>query len=217
MTQCQSGHFYDETKFSACPYCPAMGAAPVGKTVPAPPGAGGLPFTVPPAGATAPPALPDSGKTVPMRPLDAMPPPLPSAPGVPAGGQKTVVAYPQFNAPVEAPAPVSPVVGWLVCTEGPARGRDFRLHVAKNFVGREKTMDVCIEGDPEVSRERHAEVIFEPQTKAFWLKPGDSSGLVYLNGAIQFSPVPLNPRDIITLGKSKLMLVPLVGADFDWN
>ena len=41
MTQCNSGHFYDETKFSACPYCPALGATPVGKTVPAPPGGGG--------------------------------------------------------------------------------------------------------------------------------------------------------------------------------
>ncbi|QOY89284.1 FHA domain-containing protein [Paludibaculum fermentans] len=221
MTQCNSGHFYDETKFSACPYCPAIGAAPAGKTVPAPPGGGGaMPFTVPPSGATAPPiggTGPESNKTVPMRPLDAGLPSVPSAPLGPAGGQKTVVAYPSFNAPAEAPVPVSPVVGWLVCTEGPSRGRDYRLHVAKNFVGREKTMDVCVEGDPEVSRERHAEVIFEPQTKTFWLKPGDSSGLVYLNGTIQFSPVQMNARDVLTLGKSKLMLVPLVGTDFDWN
>ncbi|MGC4056090.1 MAG: FHA domain-containing protein [Paludibaculum sp.] len=205
MTQCKSGHFYDETKFSACPYCPALAAPPIGKTVPA---AGSVPFTAPPPGG-------DSNKTVPMRPLDAAPPP--SAPLGPAGGQKTVVAYPSFNTPAEAPVPVSPVVGWLVCTEGPSRGQDYRLHVAKNFVGREKTMDVCVEGDVEVSRERHAEVIFEPQAKTFWLKPGDSSGLVYLNGAVQFSPVQLKARDVIALGKTKLMLVPLVGLDFDWN
>lgn len=224
MTQCSSGHFFDETRFSACPYCPALGAAPAGRTVPAAPQppaeGGGLPFTVPPGGATAPPPLPDSNKTVPMRPMDALPPipgAPPSQPAGPAGGQKTVVAYPQFQTPAAAAEPVSPVVGWLVCTEGPSRGRDYRLHVAKNFVGRERSMDVCIEGDAEVSRERHAEVIFEPQTKAFWLKPGDSSGLVYLNGAIQFSPVPMKARDEITLGKTKLMLVPLVGADFDWN
>lgn len=220
MTQCKAGHFYDETKFSACPYCPALGAAPVGKTVPAAPGGGAMPFTVPPPGATAPPVTPpgaDSNRTVPMRPLDQAPPSAPSAPLGPAGGQKTVVAYPSFTSPAEAPVPVSPVVGWLVCTGGPSRGRDYRLHVARNFIGREKSMDVCVEGDQEVSRERHAEVIFEPQAKTFWLKPGDSSGLVYLNGTVQFSPVQLKARDVISLGQTKLMLVPLVGLDFDWN
>src|SRR5262249_26846325 len=31
---------------------------------------------------------------------------------------------------------ISPVVGWLVCVEGPDKGRDFRIHSEKNFIGR---------------------------------------------------------------------------------
>jgi hypothetical protein len=201
MIQCNAGHFYDEGRFSACPFCPALGAATVGKTVPAP-GPVAAAATMPPG--------PDPNKTVPMRPRE---PEVQAAPL--AGGQKTVVAYPSFT-PAET-EPVSPVVGWLVSLDGTTRGRDFRLHVAKNSIGREASNDVSLSGDNEVSRERHAEVIFEPNSKTFWLKPGDASGLVYLNGAVQFAAVHIKGRDVIGLGKTRLMLVPLVGEDFDWN
>jgi hypothetical protein len=35
----------------------------------------------------------------------------------------------------------------MVCLEGPDRGRDFRLHAEKNFIGRSPGMDVCILSD----------------------------------------------------------------------
>ena len=59
---------------------------------------------------------------------------------------------------------MDPVVGWLVCLAGPDRGKDFRLHAEKNFIGRAPNMDVCVAGDETVSRERHAMVIFDPKT-----------------------------------------------------
>lgn len=213
MTQCSAGHFYDDSRFSACPYCPAVSHPPAGATAPVRPAS--------PVAATAPavpapsPTHPDANKTVPMRPRT-------DAPSVPtnAPGAKTVVYYPgarSTDPATPAAEPFSPVVGWLVCVDGPNRGKDYRLHVAKNFIGRDSSMDVALPGDAEVSRERHAEVIFEPESRTFWLKPGDSSGLVYLNGAMQMAPVQMRPRDIIKLGGTRLMLVPLVDASFDWS
>jgi hypothetical protein len=110
-----------------------------------------------------------------------------------------------------------PVVGWLVCLEGPDRGRDFRLHSEKNFIGRSSNMDVAIEGDDTVSREKHGVIIFDPKKLAFWVLPGDASGLVYVNGEIVHSPTQINADDKLEIGQSKLVLVPFCGPKFNWT
>ena len=109
-----------------------------------------------------------------------------------------------------------PVVGWLVCISGPNRGADYRLHTEKNFLGRASSMDVCIAGDETISRENHAAVSFNAKDKSFKLLPGESRGLVYANGEEVDAPLKLKSSDIIELGKTKLMLVPLCGPAFDW-
>jgi len=110
-----------------------------------------------------------------------------------------------------------PVVGWLVCLEGPDRGRDFRLHSEKNFIGRSSSMDVAIEGDDTVSREKHGVIIFDPKKLAFWVLPGDASGLVYVNGEIVHSPTQISADDTLEIGQSKLVLVPFCGPKFNWT
>ena len=37
-----------------------------------------------------------------------------------------------------------PVVGWLVCIEGPSKGKDYRMIAEKNFIGRSPEMDIRI-------------------------------------------------------------------------
>jgi hypothetical protein len=110
-----------------------------------------------------------------------------------------------------------PVVGWLVCLEGPDRGRDFRLHSEKNFIGRSSSMDVAIENDDTVSREKHGVIIFDPKKLAFWVLPGDASGLVYVNGEIVHSPTQISADDKLEIGQSKLVLVPFCGPKFNWT
>ena len=39
---------------------------------------------------------------------------------------------------------VNPVVGWLVCLEGPDRGHDYPLRAGTNAIGRSPSMEVCI-------------------------------------------------------------------------
>jgi hypothetical protein len=150
---------------------------------------------------------PGSEKTRPVRPAEAAP--LPAAAGA-AGVTRRV------GNPVAVGKP-DPVVGWLVCREGPDRGRDFRLHAEKNFIGRSPIMDVCIAGDDTVSRERHGVVIFDPKKQVFWVLPGDASGLVYLNGEIVHSPTQLKHDDVLELGQTKLVLIPFCGDKYSWE
>jgi hypothetical protein len=109
------------------------------------------------------------------------------------------------------------VVGWLVCLEGPDRGRDYRLRMEKNFIGRAPHMDVVIENDTTVSRDKHAIVIFDPKKKSFWLLPGEASGLVYLNGDLVNSPAPMKSDDILEVGQTKLVLIPFCGDRYSWS
>jgi hypothetical protein len=107
-------------------------------------------------------------------------------------------------------------VGWLVCLAGPDRGRDFRLHAEKNFIGRSPAMDVCVAGDESVSRDRHALVIFDPKKQVFWSLPGEAAGLVYLNGDIVHSPTRMNRDDVLEVGQTKLVLIPFCGEKYSW-
>ena len=110
-----------------------------------------------------------------------------------------------------------PVVGWLVVAEGPARGRDFRLLAGRTTIGREASNGVVLGFDAHVSRERHAVVSYDPRANAFHLLPGDGSGLVYLNGAAVYAPVPLAAHDRVELGRTTLVFVPLCAEAFQWT
>ena len=198
MTRCPEGHFYDPTKHASCPWC-ALPADIEGGEKTRPSGPPPLPSPPPlPPGVMAgppppPPPRPSPGPGV-------TPPPVTRRAGAEAMGVKD-----------------DPVVGWLVCLAGPDRGKDFRLHSEKNFVGRSPIMDVCIAGDETVSRDRHALVIFDPKKSAFWAVPGDAAGLVYLNGDIVHSPTLMHRDDLLEVGQTKLVLVPFCGEKYSWS
>lgn len=128
----------------------------------------------------------------------------------PSASKKTVGIYDHLNAEID------PVVGWLACTRGPDKGKDWRLVAGRNSIGRGTEMQVALIGDAAVSREKQALVSYEPRRQVFTLLPGDSRGLVYLNGEEVTTAVTLNAHDCIELGKSALIFVPLVGSQFSW-
>lgn len=112
---------------------------------------------------------------------------------------------------------IDPVAGWLVCTEGADRGRDYRIRSGRNFIGRSEKMDIHITGDRTISRERHATVIYDPKKNAYLINPGDSREMVYLNGDGVYSATEIKAHDIIELGETKLMFIPLCGEEFKWE
>lgn len=112
---------------------------------------------------------------------------------------------------------IEPVTGWLVCIEGAQMGQDYRIMAEKNFIGRSEEMHVRILGDNTISRRNHAVIVYDPKKRNFYLLPGDASGLAYHNNEAVYSPVELAAYDVIQLGRSKFIFVPLCGVHFEWE
>lgn len=113
--------------------------------------------------------------------------------------------------------PTKPVVGWLVAIEGSEIGKDFRLCSGRNYIGRGKDMDVVLEGDPRVSRSKHAVILFDPRSQKTLCQAGDSKELFYRNDLVVTETVELQQGDVLTIGDSKLMFVPFCGALHSWD
>lgn len=112
---------------------------------------------------------------------------------------------------------VEPVCGWLVCVQGAQRGLDYKIRLGKNFIGRADDMDIQILGDNSISRRNHAIIVYDPKSRGTVLLPGESSGLAYLNEDAVYMPQELSPYDVIELGKSRFIFVPLCGDHFEWK
>ena len=205
LIRCQQGHFYDPSRHNACPYCGSMPAGGMGATEAQPPiGPGPSPIgATRPMRDTPPPVV---GPTVPIRQGN---PPLVGGKKAPEEGRTVAVDMKKVG--------IDPVVGWLVCVKGPSRGRDYRVRSGRNGIGRSEAMDVQITGDDTVSRENHAFLVYEPRKRIFSIRPGDGRGLVYLNGDEVIQASDIKGYDIIELGETQLMFVPLCSDKFNWD
>lgn len=110
-----------------------------------------------------------------------------------------------------------PTVGWIVCVGGCHIGETFSIYSGKNSIGRSSENRIVISSDNQVSRQKHALIIYEPKKRNFYLQPGDSSGLTYLNDEYITDSNKLNKGDVIEIGESKFIFVPLCGDDFTWE
>lgn len=215
---CSKGHYYDPTKHTTCPYCGVAiddfqvfapsGSNPYGNTAPQTPGySDGIGKTMPQGfgaaesfGNTAPQGFsPDPiGRTMPKD----MP--------VQTDQFKTVAMGTPTNSEIE------PVAGWLVCTNGKLRGKDFRVLAGRNKIGRESSNDICLSTDNTISRDEHANIIYDPRNNKFYVTQGSSRGLVYVNDNLVISDVQLNNYDKIRLGNVELVFIALCDEKFSW-
>ncbi len=227
LTKCKNGHYYDADKYPNCPHCASSGSADDDVTV-------NMEQTGYRGGASS-----SDDQTVGFWEA-TQPSPAPAGPAANVGGPRAgggpVSLMQAVNAASAAPANLrveedndktvsyyggiletEPVVGWLVCVEGKMLGKAFELKNGKNFIGRSSQMDVILEGDANVSRDRHAIVTYEPRGREFFAQPGESRELFYVNGQVVLMNVVLKARDIISVGKTDLMFIPFCGADFSWD
>lgn len=112
---------------------------------------------------------------------------------------------------------LEPIVGWLVCIEGPDKGKDYKIWAKNNSVGRSEEMDICIKGDNTISRENHARVSYDPRHNNFYLIPAESTNNIYCNDAPVYLPTKLAPYDLIEFGNSKMVFVPFCCDKFTWE
>ncbi|MBR3316458.1 MAG: FHA domain-containing protein [Atopobiaceae bacterium] len=110
-----------------------------------------------------------------------------------------------------------PVVGWLVALNGVNRGKDYRIHEAYNYIGRERG-DICIRGDMAVSAECDTIIRYVPQTREFYVAHGRGKNGVLVNDqSIGAEAVRLANYDVLTVGNTNLVFVALCGTKFNWE
>ena len=222
LRQCPNGHWYDASAYRTCPQCGASAEAmeDYGPTEPvSASGRGDIGVTQPVRQTFSSAAMEDYDPTEPVGVSGfSADSPRPSAVEGRSGGSVPVEEY---GATVPAQShgsqPFSPVTGWLVCVEGPDRGRDYRVRAGYNRIGRSDHMDICITGDPQISRDRQAMIAYDPEEKQFFFGPDEGRSLVRLNGKLVMSPSALSAYDVITIGSTKLIFIPLCGERFSWD
>lgn len=202
MRKCAYGHEYNGDQYAACPFCNKSKAQIVfggaGKTVapgvaaPAAPGTIAPGFT--PEGLSA--TVPADGIVVPKEPATKQ------------DVGKTVWESKKKNK-------YDPVVAWLVCVEGPEKGKSFNLHTGVNFIGRDESNDISFPYEM-VSRKNHVKIAYDPKVNSYRLIPGESHDIVYHNSEGLYEACNLEAYDEIEIGELKLRFVPFCGEKFQW-
>lgn len=222
IVRCSKGHFYDSEENATCPMCAAEAARnknPIGNNV-LPDGIIGTSYFD--DGNTPSPTLPvdpNGGKVQPYQRT------------VSAGSQDTqsndnggMGAFPK-TMPLTPPTFLSeedattfdPVVGWLVCIEGATKGTDYRIHSQNNYIGRSAKMDISIPEDSHISAENSAIIAYDNEDRTFYFGPCSGRNIVRVNGKPALSVEKIEAYDVLTIGTTKLLFVPLCGDRFDWN
>ncbi len=111
---------------------------------------------------------------------------------------------------------LNPVVGWLVCLSGKEKGRDYRIHAGKNYVGRSLSMDVVILDDVGITRERHCSIVYEPNKNQFFAMVGNGAS-VCVNGELIREYSTLSEGDEITIGNTTFILIPFCKEGRVWE
>lgn len=215
ITECGRGHVYDTDQYSACPYCnSATSIINFGEG-----GAEGV--TVAPGGnldsiSGNSGGFSDAGRTVAeINPnlVDSRTEKTVSPDFMRKRNEeenKTVGVFKQKHN-------LDPIVGWLVCIDGPEKGKDYRLWARINTVGRSEKMDVCIKNDMTISKDNHARLAYDAKHNNFHLAPADSTNNIYVNDEPIYMPVKLARYDVLEFGESKFMFVPLCDDRFTWT
>jgi hypothetical protein len=109
------------------------------------------------------------------------------------------------------------VVGWLVIVKGPGFGRSLEIGTGANSIGRGANQKVSLNfGDPKISRERHAILVYEPKSRRFFLQNGEVRNLTYIDDQVVLTPVELTGGETIAVGETLLKFLPFCGPQFGW-
>lgn len=199
--ECAFGHLYDADQYGSCPYCNSKSSEYVfegeNKTV-APEMFRRRTELGNPVGAEG------IGKTVPGSDFVRQNQQKESEIG------KTIGEFQKRNS-------YDPVVGWLVCTEGSRKGKSYELRARINTIGRDASNDVSFPEETSISKKNHVRIAYIGLKNNFRVMPGDSTNIVYVNGEELLETRALEAYDLIDMGGTKLVFVPLCSEKFVWE
>ncbi len=207
LVQCENGHFYNPALNDSCPVCASANNE----------------HTIPMDGESSAYDGGDIGKTMPVdsvpgavwdTPMSAPAPTVPvKDPGFDADDENKTQAL------IKNKMGIDPVVGWLVCVDGPQKGQDYRIHDANNTIGRDAHMDIRIQGDDSITRANQAWLSYDGLNRKFFFGPGDGRNLVYHNDqpVVPGQACPLSAYDRLKMGASTFVFIPMCGEQFNWE
>ncbi len=108
------------------------------------------------------------------------------------------------------------VTGWLVCVEGPLKGKDFRIRHGMNQVGTSMDSDICLGGAEKVSLKKHCCFVYDEKSNRFFLVNAGGS-LVYLNREQVAVPQQIKLGDQISIGNCTFEFVPFCRDGHFWK
>lgn len=200
MIKCPQGHYYDQAQSSRCPFC-GVASIDLDATVKA---RDQTDFTTVAASTLSQSRGSNDGNTVAYD--------VSGRPGAGANSDPEVT-----RAVWSQQLGIDPVVGWLVCTKGANRGRDYRIRSGWNSIGRDPSMQICIAGDETISREDHARIFFDPKATVFHITSGSGRSGVYVNGVAVLQPTTLKRLDSVEVGSTTCVFMPFCGPEFSWK
>lgn len=118
--------------------------------------------------------------------------------------------------PPEPETKPKPVVGWLVVIEGKKKGTDFKIHKGENCIGRGASNDIQIDFDYLIPDRNACLIAYDDVDTMFYIGPRSIKAHLRLNGKIVVHNEELKDRDILQIGKTKLMLRTFCDQDFDY-
>lgn len=109
----------------------------------------------------------------------------------------------------------NPVTGWILCVKGTVKGKSYELHMNRNFIGRDKLMDISIPDDLLISRKNHLSITYDCKTHTFFANA--ENGSVYVNDSLIHHPVKLKENDILSFGESSYIFIPYCNDERNWE
>lgn len=191
VVKCDKGHYYDESKYEKCPHC-ENGLKHINKELYIDDLSNEETRPLPEKGN-------DENKTVSLE----IGIPLTESDG------KTIGIY-SFNRGTKL------VTGWLVCTKGQSRGRDYKLYHGWNKIGRSIEMDIYVADDKSVSADNQASIVFDDKSNKFYIVNQQGS-LTYLNNESLMGTMELKDGDCISMGSTEFVFVAFCKEERGWK
>lgn len=111
-----------------------------------------------------------------------------------------------------------PPVGFLIIIDGPGKGNHIAFGYGVNTIGRGANQRIQLDfGDANISRDNHAQIVFDPQTRKTLLRHEQGANLTYARGEAVLSPIALEPRETFQIADTVLMVLPLCDTGWDWS
>lgn len=104
--------------------------------------------------------------------------------------------------------------GWLVCVAGADKGKSFTIEIGRNLCGSGLISDICI-GDSSVAEKSHCSFIYEPKQNRFYVTP--ENGTVFHNEKFISEVRELHSGDKVGIGETTLIFVPFCNENRRWD